>query len=639
MKQLVKDMSLRTKLFTSFGAVIALSVILGVVLIVEMSSVNSGGISIATNALPSTRTIDDVEFQEANYRADQLWNITNTVPANAVIAIAALDKARATVAADFKTYAGLVANAHDAALLSQAQSQWNNYVTSSTGLNGVKDTTKQPKTVALANSSDTVYRALATTLTQWQALNTSLASAKISSNKSTYSSARLIGIILLLLVAIIGVSVAWVLSSAVKGTVDTVLERLRSLQENCIVYLRDGLQAFSNADLTQRYFPVTALIEAPGNDEIGQVAQATNIIRNRVVEALEAYNETAVRLSGVIGQVSGSAGELSAASQQMASTSEESGRATGEIAQAVSGIAQGAERQVQMVEEARRAAEEVGRAVTEAATAAQETAELAHSARGLAQDGVASAEKANDAMRAVRDSSQEVSDTITELAAKSEQIGEIVQTITGIAGQTNLLALNAAIEAARAGEQGRGFAVVAEEVRKLAEDSQRAAHEISTLVHVIQTDTSRAVEVVQDGAERTQEGTVVVEQTREAFMRIGQAVDDMTARVEQVAAVSEEIAASAETVQVTISGVAAVAEESSAATEQASASTEQTSASAQEIAASAQQLSANAETLNQLVSQFKVEAGSATGSPFKVEAGSATGSPFKVEADTAVHYR
>ena len=128
----------------------------------------------------------------------------------------------------------------------------------------------------------------------------------------------------------------------------------------------------------------------------------------------------------------------------MAQTSEEAGRAVGEIATAIGGIAEGAERQVKMV------------------TDAQGASELT---RDQAGEGIATAER----MGAV----------IGDLGARSEQIGGIVETITGIAEQTNLLALNAAIEAARAGEQGRGFAVVAEEVRKLAEESQRAAASIS----------------------------------------------------------------------------------------------------------------------------------------------------------------
>jgi methyl-accepting chemotaxis protein len=221
---------------------------------------------------------------------------------------------------------------------------------------------------------------------------------------------------------------------------------------------------------------------------------------------------------------------------------------------------------------------------------------------------VDAAGQADQAMRSVRDSSQDVSTAIAELAAKSEQIGEIVQTITGISEQTNLLALNAAIEAARAGEQGKGFAVVAEEVRKLAEESQQAAAEISNLIGIIQSDTAKVVDVVQDGAARTEQGVEVVERARDAFERIGSSVDDMAAQVEQIAAVSQQIAASANTVQQNISEVASVAEQSSASTEEVSASSEETSASAQEIAASAQELSSNADALNRLVAQFKLTA-------------------------------
>ena len=207
-------------------------------------------------------------------------------------------------------------------------------------------------------------------------------------------------------------------------------------------------------------------------------------------------------------------------------------------------------------------------------------------------------------MQSVRDSSGQVAGAIRDLAAKSEQIGGIVETITGIAEQTNLLALNAAIEAARAGEQGRGFAVVADEVRKLAEESQAAAASISGLIGQIQSDTLNAVKVVEDGARRTEDGVATVAQTRDAFERIGESVEDMSAPHREDRGRRQRIAGSAARMHDEIGEVAGVAEQSSASAEEVSASTEQTSASTQEIAASAQELASSAQQLERLVAEF-----------------------------------
>src|SRR5581483_10479312 len=291
-----------------------------------------------------------------------------------------------------------------------------------------------------------------------------------------------------------------------------------------------------------------------GADEIGK---ATEALRTRIVGYLKPIADAADSVAGgdltvdveptserdtlgksvsgmiaslrsLISELQSAGSQVAGASEGLAGASDEAGRAVSEIASAVGQVAEGATKQAQMVDSSR--------------SAAEQTAEAAARARSVADEGIEAATQASNAMALVRDSSAEVTEAIESLARKSEQIGGIVETITGIAGQTNLLALNAAIEAARAGEQGRGFAVVAEEVRKLAEESQAAAATIAELIDEIQTDTAHAVSVVEDGARRSEEGVAVVEQTRDAFQRIGGSVEDVTGRIGGIADAMSEVA-------------------------------------------------------------------------------------------------
>jgi methyl-accepting chemotaxis protein len=437
------------------------------------------------------------------------------------------------------------------------------------------------------------------------------AAAAAKSIKDAFSSGRTLILGALALSILLGLAASLVISGQIKRGVTRIRSQLRSLRENDTASLRHGIEGIAEGDLTRRAAAVTEARGRLSNDEIGDIATMVDEITADTGASIESYNTSLDSLAAMIGRVGESASVLSSASQQMAATSGEAGRAVGEIANAIGEVAHGAEKQVNTVEGARRLTDEMAEATRSSAESAAETARAAEAAREVAVTGAASVASATQAMAQVREASSEATDAIRDLGSKSEQIGGIVDTITTIAEQTNLLALNAAIEAARAGEQGRGFAVVAEEVRKLAEESQQAAASISTLIGEIQHQTKHAVEVVELGGSRTDEGAAVVEQAREAFDVINEHVQEMSGRVSQIAAAAQQLSATSSQVGQEVASVAAVAEQTSAATQQVSASTEETSASTEQIAASAQTLAATATELRQLVGRFSLVAADA----------------------------
>ncbi|MCU0425604.1 MAG: methyl-accepting chemotaxis protein [Candidatus Kapabacteria bacterium] len=164
--------------------------------------------------------------------------------------------------------------------------------------------------------------------------------------------------------------------------------------------------------------------------------------------------------------------------------------------------------------------------IAQNASSVQASLLIAYDERKIAQEGERNVNHTVEKIHEIARLVERSSGNVAELAALSDHISEITETIQGIADQTNLLALNAAIEAARAGEQGRGFAVVADEVRKLAENTAKATKQISVTMRTIQQEIASAVTSLAEGKKQMEEGVRLAEQTRGTLQRVVQSADE-----------------------------------------------------------------------------------------------------------------
>lgn len=321
-----------------------------------------------------------------------------------------------------------------------------------------------------------------------------------------------------------------------------------------------------------------------------------------------AFNTMTKNLRELVIKVLQTASHVSVSSQQLSSSAQQINATTQEVSSTVQQIAKGAEATAQRVEETSKVMEQMGSAVSQVATSSQQTAAAATQANSSAQSGGEAIKETVKTMEKIFGATGSSSVVVKKLGEKAEEIGKIVNVITGIADQTNLLALNAAIEAARAGEAGRGFAVVAEEVRKLAEGASKSSDEIGSLIKEANKDIESAVKSMEDTNKEVTQGKEIVLKAETAFAEILKAAGNAATMVQQVSAATQQMAAGSKQVVKSIDEIASSAEEAASATEQASASTEEMTASMEEMAASAQELANMSIELRELVGNFKTGA-------------------------------
>lgn len=345
-------------------------------------------------------------------------------------------------------------------------------------------------------------------------------------------------------------------------------------------------------------FSIEAAIDR--NDEIGELSKD--------------FDQMIHSIRTLIDQVKHSSNQVSSSAENVVANSEENSAASSEISRAIQEIAKGAQSQTELMGDSVQSSQVLAHTITDVVTQSESIKSKSDLLLNQSEEAKEIVQKLRTHSNKTTTMTNEMRESIEDLQNSSENINQVVSTISGIAGQTNLLALNAAIEAARAGEAGKGFAVVAEEVRKLAEQSESALTNVASMIEHMQDRTKHIVGLIEDTGEVVSHQEQSVNDTEQSFDEVFKNISENVSAINGIIESMQKMSGQKDQLVQNIDAISTVTEDTAAAAEEVSASVQESNAAMEQLNHLAEELENVAASMENGLQNFRFEEGTESNS-------------------------